>query len=121
MEKEITPDDGVIVVKNLVKTYDKLRVLKGVSLSVKEGRTTVIIGPSGCGKTVLVKHMIVLNRPTSGEVYFQSQRIDELNEKKLAPIRVQYGFLFQGGALFDSLDVFENIIFPIRQHRKIKD
>lgn len=121
MENEISPDDGVIVVKNLVKTYDKLRVLKGISLTIKEGKTTAIIGPSGCGKTVLMKHMIALNRPTSGEVYFRGQRIDELSEKQLAPIRVKFGFLFQMGALFDSLTVFENIIFPIRQHRKIKD
>lgn len=121
MEKETSPNDGVIVVKNLVKTYGKLRVLKGVSLVVKEGKTTVIIGPSGCGKTVLMKHMIALNRPTTGEIYFKGKRIDELSEKQLAPIRVEFGFLFQMGALFDSLNVFENIIFPIRQHRKIKD
>ncbi|MBW8014561.1 MAG: ABC transporter ATP-binding protein [Planctomycetes bacterium] len=121
VDNEISPDDGVIVVKDLFKTFGKLRVLKGISLSVEAGKTTVIIGPSGCGKTVLMNHMIVLDRPTRGEIYFRSERIDELNEKELAPIRVQYGFLFQGGALFDSLDVFENIIFPIRQHRKITD
>lgn len=121
MDKNISPDDGVIVVKNLVKTYGKLRVLKGVSLSIEKGKTTVILGPSGCGKTVLMKHMIALNRPTTGEVYFQGQRIDELSEKELAPIRMNFGFLFQMGALFDSLDVYENIIFPIKQHHNIKD
>ena len=121
VEKKLTPDSGVIVVKNLHKTFGKHRVLKGISMAVQEGKTTVIIGPSGCGKTVLMKHMIALNRPTTGEIYYKSQRIDELSEKKLALIRVDYGFLFQMGALFDSLTVFENIIFPIRQHRKIKD
>jgi len=116
-----SPKDGVIVVKDLFKSYGNLRVLKGISLNIQEGKTTAIIGPSGCGKTVLMKHMIALERPTSGEVFFRSQRIDELSEKELAPIRMEFGFLFQMGALFDSLDVFENIVFPIRQHQKIKD
>jgi phospholipid/cholesterol/gamma-HCH transport system ATP-binding protein len=78
-----------------------------------------VIGPSGCGKTVLVKHLIVLLRPNSGEVYFKDRRIDNLSENELNRIRTHYGFLFQGGALFDSLSVTENIIFPIRQHCKI--
>jgi phospholipid/cholesterol/gamma-HCH transport system ATP-binding protein len=96
-------------------------VLDNISLSAEKGKTTVIIGPSGCGKTVLMKHMIVLERPTSGEIFFKGQRIDDLSENELVPVRTQYGFLFQGGALFDSLSVYENIIFPIRQHHKITD
>lgn len=120
-EKEIGPNDGLVVVKNLYKSFGNFQVLKGITLAVEKGKTTVIIGPSGCGKTVLMKHMIALERPTTGEIYFKSERIDELSEKKLASIRVQFGFLFQMGALFDSLSVFENIIFPIRQHQKIKD
>jgi phospholipid/cholesterol/gamma-HCH transport system ATP-binding protein len=80
-----------------------------------------VIGPSGCGKTVLIKHLIVLLRPTAGEVYFKGERIDNLSEQELNEVRTHYGFLFQGGALFDSLTVFENIIFPIRQHVKIKE
>lgn len=121
MKKEVESDSGVIVVKNIVKRFGDELVLDGVSLAVEEGKTTAIIGPSGCGKTVLLKHMIALERPTSGQVYFKGQRIDELDEKGLALIRTQYGFCFQRGALFDSLNVFENIIFPIRQHRKITD
>lgn len=121
MKKEVESDSGVIVVKNIVKRFGDELVLDGVSLAVEEGKTTAIIGPSGCGKTVLLKHMIALERPTSGQVYFKGQRIDELDEKGLALIRTQYGFCFQKGALFDSLNVFENIIFPIRQHRKITD
>jgi len=78
-----------------------------------------VIGPSGCGKTVLIKHLIVLLRPTSGEVYFKGQRIDNLEEKDLNRLRVNYGFLFQGGALFDSLSVAENIMFPIKEHYKV--
>jgi phospholipid/cholesterol/gamma-HCH transport system ATP-binding protein len=81
----------------------------------------VVIGPSGCGKTVLIKHLILLLRPTSGEVYFKGRRIDNLRERHLNKVRTHYGFLFQGGALFDSLSVMENIIFPIRQHCEITD
>ena len=111
----------VISTRNLVKTFGSYGVLKGVSLGIEKGRTTVVIGPSGCGKTVLIKHLIGLLRPTSGEVYFKDRRIDELPELELNGIRRHYGFLFQGGALFDSLSVFENIIFPIRQQGRISN
>ncbi|UCE49962.1 MAG: ATP-binding cassette domain-containing protein, partial [Phycisphaerales bacterium] len=114
-------DDGVIVLENITKRFGERVVLDNVSLAVEKGKTTVVIGPSGCGKTVLVKHLIVLLRPNSGEVYFKNQRIDNLSENALNKVRTHYGFLFQGGALFDSLSVTENIIFPIRQHRVITD
>ena len=111
--------NGVIVLKNLTKKFGKKLVLDNISLSIEKGKTTVIIGPSGCGKTVLLKHLIVLLRPTSGNVYLDQRRIDNLNEDELNQVRTRYGFLFQGGALFDSISVFENIIFPITQHYKI--
>jgi len=109
----------IIVLKNLTKNFRKNVVLDNISLSIEKGKTTVIIGPSGCGKTVLIKHMIVLLRPNSGEVYFKGQRIDNLDEHELNTIRTHFGFLFQGGALFDSLTVAENIMFPVRQHYKV--
>ena len=113
--------NGVLAVKNVTKRFGPQLVLDNVSLKIEKGKTTVVIGPSGCGKTVLIKHLIVLLRPTSGEVYFKGQRVDNLSEQELNEVRTHYGFLFQGGALFDSLTVFENIIFPIRQHVKIKE
>ncbi|MHC4324925.1 MAG: ABC transporter ATP-binding protein [Planctomycetota bacterium] len=113
--------DDVIALKNVSKKFGARVVLDNVSLAVEKGKTTVVIGPSGCGKTVLVKHLILLLRPTSGEVYFKGRRIDGLSERQLNNIRTHYGFLFQGGALFDSLSVFENIIFPLRQHCEISD
>jgi phospholipid/cholesterol/gamma-HCH transport system ATP-binding protein len=113
--------DGIIVTKNLTRQFGKKVVLDSVSLVVEKGRTTVVIGPSGCGKTVLIKHFIGLLRPTSGEVYFKDQRIDNLSDMELNKIRTRFGFLFQGGALFDSLTVAENIMFPIKQHHKITD
>lgn len=111
--------NGVVEVKNLTKAFGDYVVLDNISLSVEKGKTTVVIGPSGCGKTVLIKHLVVLLRPTAGEVYFKKQRIDNLSEKELDRIRTHYGFLFQGGALFDSLSVAENVLFPIRQHFKV--
>ena len=116
-----TNSNGVLTVKNVTKRFGPQLVLDNVSLEIEKGKTTVVIGPSGCGKTVLIKHLIVLLRPTSGEVYFKGQRVDNLSEHELNEVRTHYGFLFQGGALFDSLTVFENIIFPIRQHVKIKE
>ena len=113
--------DGVLSLKNVTKKFGSNVVLDNVSLAIEKGKTTVVIGPSGCGKTVLIKHLIVLLRPSSGEVYFKGRRIDNLTDKELNEVRTHYGFLFQAGALFDSLSVMENIIFPIRQHRKITD
>lgn len=116
MEKS---SNGMLEVKNLTKRFGTNVVLGNISLTIDKGKTTVVIGPSGCGKTVLIKHLIALLRPNSGEVYFKNRRIDNLSENELNRIRTHYGFLFQGGALFDSLSVTENIIFPIRQHCKI--
>ncbi len=121
MQKEIKAGDGIIVLKGLTKEFGDNLVLDDVSVAFEKGKTTVIIGPSGCGKTVLIKHIIVLLRPSEGEVYFNNRRIDNISEKELGSIRTRLGFLFQGGALFDSLTVYENIVFPIRQHHRIKN
>ena len=114
-------DSGLIVLKNVTRKFPGAAgtVLDDITLSIEKSKTTVVIGPSGCGKTVLLKHMIVLQRPTSGEVYFKGRRIDDLEEENLNSVRSHFGYLFQGGALFDSLSVAENIMFPVRQHCKI--
>jgi phospholipid/cholesterol/gamma-HCH transport system ATP-binding protein len=117
---EPTNGDGVgealIEVRNVTKKFGKKLVLDNVSVSIEKGKTTVIIGPSGCGKTVLMKHFIALQRPTLGEVHFDGRRIDNLTERELNGVRTRFGYLFQEGALFDSMSVAENIMFPIRQH-----
>jgi phospholipid/cholesterol/gamma-HCH transport system ATP-binding protein len=114
-------NEGIIELKGLTKRFGEIVVLNDISLTFEKGKTTVIIGPSGCGKTVLIKHIIVLLRPSGGEVYFHNQRIDNLDEKELGKVRTQMGFLFQSGALFDSMTVLENVAFPVRQHTQIKD
>lgn len=103
-------------VVNLHKRFGRLKVLAGISIDFHRGRTTVVLGPSGCGKSVLLKHLVVIERPTSGEVWFEDQRIDGLTESGLGPYRRQIGFLFQQSALFDSFTVFENVAFPLREH-----
>lgn len=111
----------IIRLENITKKFDSNVVLDDISLHIEKGKTTVIIGPSGCGKTVLLKHMNALLRPTSGLVYFHNRRIDNLNETELNEIRTHFGYLFQEGALFDSLSVAENIMFPMQQHAGIKN
>lgn len=120
-QNQTANSDGIIVLKNVTKKFGANTVLDNISLSIERGKTTVVIGPSGCGKTVLLKHLIVLLRPTAGEVYFKGRRIDNLDENLLSEVRTYYGFLFQGGALFDSLTVAENIMFPIRQHYNVTE
>jgi phospholipid/cholesterol/gamma-HCH transport system ATP-binding protein len=89
--------------------------LRGVSLAFPRGKTTVVLGPSGCGKSVLLKHLVGLLRPDKGQVYYESNRIDTLSERRIAPYRREFGFLFQQGALFDSMSVRNNIAFPLRE------
>lgn len=113
--------EAIIEVRHLTKRFGAKLVLDNISLSIEKGKTTVIIGPSGCGKTVLIKHFIVLQRPSEGEVYFRGQRVDNLSERELQHVRTRFGYLFQEGALFDSMTIAENIMFPIRQHTKIRD
>ena len=102
--------------RNVNKRFGRQRVLEDINLRIEPGKTTVIIGPSGCGKTVLLKHLIALLRPDSGEVFFDGQRIDHLRERELIPVRRRCGYLFQAGALFDSETVAQNVAFPLWQH-----
>lgn len=102
-------------VVDLHKSFGRLQVLTGISVDFPRGQTTVVLGPSGCGKSVLLKHLVVIERPTRGEVWFEATRIDRLSETALGPIRRRIGFLFQQSALFDSLTVFENVAFPLRE------
>ena len=107
--------DAHVRVEGLVKHFGRQRVLKGISIAFPRGKTTVVLGPSGCGKSVMLKHLVGLLRPDRGQVYYESQRIDGLSERKLGPIRRHFGFLFQQGALFDSMSVRDNILFPLRE------
>ncbi|MHC5112411.1 MAG: ABC transporter ATP-binding protein [Planctomycetota bacterium] len=102
--------------RNVSKRFGDLVVLDGVDLSLRAGQTTVIIGESGAGKSVTLKHTLALLRPDKGEVYFEGRRIDDLKERDLASVRKNFGFLFQMGALFDSMTAGENVGFPLVEH-----
>jgi phospholipid/cholesterol/gamma-HCH transport system ATP-binding protein len=104
--------------RNLHKRFGSLVVLDGIDLQVARGESLVVIGASGTGKSVLLKHIVGLLKPDSGEVLFDGERIDTLSEKRQMAIRRRIGFLFQMGALFDSLDVGENIGFPLVEHTR---
>ncbi|MCH2133243.1 MAG: ABC transporter ATP-binding protein [Phycisphaerales bacterium] len=106
-------------VANLRKAFGSNRVLRDLSLSFPRGGTTVVMGPSGCGKSVLLKHLIGLLRPDAGEVWHEDIRIDRLSESGLGRVRRQIGFLFQQGALFDSMSVGDNVGFPLREHSEL--
>jgi len=96
--------------------FGQQSVLRDIQISIPTGQTLAIIGESGCGKTVLLKTIIGLLRPSEGHVVFDNQRIDHLGEHQLAQQRTRFGFVFQNAALFDSMTVAENILFPLRQH-----
>lgn len=105
----------MIAVRSLVKNLGEQEVLRGVNLEVGLGETLAIIGRSGGGKSVLLKNLIGLMQPDSGEIWIEGQSIVGLHERQLGPIRQKIGILFQGAALFDSMTVAENIAFPLRE------
>ncbi|RME24323.1 MAG: ABC transporter ATP-binding protein [Deltaproteobacteria bacterium] len=111
----------MIEIRDLHKSFGDNHVLRGIDLTVEEGKTTVIIGASGSGKSVLMKHMIGLLRPDSGKVVVDGLDTSELGERELAKVRQKFGMVFQNAALFDSMTVGENVAFPLREHRRLPE
>lgn len=114
-EPQLVSGNGspMIAVRSLKKQIDGQKILQGVDLEVRKGETLVLIGRSGGGKSVLLKHIIGLMEPDSGEIWIEGQNIIGLDERQLSAIREKVGMLFQGGALFDSMTVEDNIAFPL--------
>jgi phospholipid/cholesterol/gamma-HCH transport system ATP-binding protein len=106
---------SMLTVRDLTKTIGAQEILRGVDLNVAHGETLAIIGRSGGGKSVLLKHLVGLMEPDSGEIWVEGQNIIGLSEWQLGAIRQKIGILFQGAALFDSMTVAENIAFPLRE------
>jgi len=103
----------MIEIINLHKNFGSNRVLRGVNLNIHEGESLAIIGKSGCGKSVLLKHIVGLMSSDEGEVKIEGQSLNDVDQKQLYQIRRQFGFLFQGAALFDSMTVLENVGLPL--------
>ncbi|HEX4801959.1 MAG TPA: ABC transporter ATP-binding protein [Myxococcaceae bacterium] len=110
-----------IEVVDLYKSFGSNQVLRGVNLAVDEGSTCVIMGTSGSGKTVLMKHLIGLLKPDRGEALVEGEDIVPMGPEQLAVVRRKFGMVFQGSALFDSMNVFENVSFPLREHAKMTE
>lgn len=109
-------DDLLVRVENLWVEFGEQPVLRNINLNIPRGQTLVLIGESGCGKSVLMKSIIGLVRPTAGHVYFDSEDINLMTEKRLSQERKRFGFVFQNAALFDSMTVGQNVAFPLKQH-----
>lgn len=105
----------MIEIENLHKSFAGVKVINGITLKVEKGEITALIGGSGQGKSVLLKHMAGLMRPDQGHILVDGQDIGRLHGKALSQLRSRLGFLFQGGALFDSMTVFDNVAFPLRE------
>ena len=108
----------MIEFKNVYKSFDDKKVLRGLNLSIRRGETLVVLGRSGCGKSVMLKILLGLLPADSGLVFVENTEITELVEGSLFTIRQKIGMLFQGSALFDSLTVGENVAFALKEHSK---
>ncbi|MBC7792304.1 MAG: ABC transporter ATP-binding protein [Clostridia bacterium] len=111
-----TDSPYAIEVKNVFKSFNGFQVLKGINLNVRRGKTRVILGPSGSGKTVIMKHMIGLLKPDRGEILIDGQDITKLGSDEMLGVRRKFGMVFQQAALFDSMNVGDNVAFPLREH-----
>jgi phospholipid/cholesterol/gamma-HCH transport system ATP-binding protein len=111
----------MIEVRSLNKSFGSNPVLKGVSFEIEKGESLVIIGRSGGGKSVLLKHLIGLLKPESGQVLIDGEDITVMNERELLRVRHRFGMVFQGAALFDSMNVAENVGFAFRRDRRLTE
>lgn len=105
--------------ENVMKSFGKREILRGVNLEIEAGKTTVIFGVSGGGKSTIIKHMVGLLKPDSGTISYKGINIDKADETALREIRKKIGFLFQSGALFDSMNIGDNVAFPMVEHQKL--
>ncbi len=110
------PPETMIELRDLHKAFGPKKILEGVNLSVERGTSAVVLGGSGTGKSVLIKHIVQLLLPDKGEVWVDGLRVDELSGDPLDKLRLSTGYLFQGGALFDSMTVAENLDFILDRH-----
>lgn len=109
----------IIEVKNLSKCFATKQVLQNINFSINKSQSVAIIGASGCGKSVLIKNMVGLLQPSSGQILFNNTNIANLNQKQRLKLGLSMGMLFQHSALFDSLNVLQNIVFPITVHKSV--
>jgi phospholipid/cholesterol/gamma-HCH transport system ATP-binding protein len=110
-----------IAIKGLTKTFGNQTVFEDVTCDVPKGRITVVLGPSGTGKSVFLKHLVGLLRPDRGEIWIDGKDLPTLPERELYAVRRKFGVLFQDGALFGSMNVYDNVAFPLREHTRTSE
>lgn len=109
----------MIEIINLNKSFGGHKVINGLNLKIEKGITCVIIGRSGCGKSVLLKHIVGILKPDSGQIFVAGKEVNKLNDQELEELRLKIGLVFQGGALFDSMTVAENVGFGLIEHNHL--
>ena len=110
--------DAIISLRDVTKSFGHHTVLEGISFDIPRGATSAIMGPSGTGKSVLLKNIIGLLRPDRGEIWVDGEETVRMREKDLYRVRRKFGVLFQDGALFGSMNLYDNIAFPLREHTR---
>src|SRR5271170_437356 len=112
------PADDHIFVEDVKKSFGSTPVIRGITMHLRHRETAVIIGGSGAGKTTLLRMLIGLEKPSSGHIWVEGEDIGVLNDYQMNRVRQKFGMVFQYAALLDSLNVFDNVAFPLREHRK---
>ncbi|MCW3011928.1 MAG: transporter ATP-binding protein, partial [Solirubrobacterales bacterium] len=116
VREENVGDFWSIECRNVVKSFGRNNVLNGLEVGIPEGMITIILGPSGTGKSVLIKHLIGLLFPDTGDVVVHGKSVTKMTMSQLLEMRRKFGILFQDGALFGSMNLYDNVAFPLRQH-----
>lgn len=117
-ERHFDLDHPIIEIKHLQKVFGTKEVLKDVNMIFPQGSTTVVLGLSGSGKSTIIKHIVGLMKPTNGDIWVDGTNVSTCTEQELRAVRKNIGFLFQDGAMFDSMNIFDNVAFPLREHFK---
>jgi phospholipid/cholesterol/gamma-HCH transport system ATP-binding protein len=112
------PPEAAISIRNLTKSFGPQTIFEDVSMEIPKGLVTIVLGPSGTGKSVFLKHLVGLLKPDRGEVWVDGQNIPALRERELYEVRKKFGVLFQDGALFGSMTLYDNTAFPLREHTR---
>ncbi len=121
LNREFDLENPLIKIEHLQKVFGTKEVLKDVNLIFPKGSTTVILGLSGGGKSTIIKHIVGLMKPTRGDIFVDGINVATCRESQLREVRKNIGFLFQDGAMFDSMNIFDNVAFPLREHFKLSE
>ncbi len=117
----VTGERAAIVYEGVHKSFGSFHVLRGLDLVIPHGKITVIIGRSGTGKSVTLKHVMGLLRPDAGRIWVGADELTAMDDRSLRRVRERFGVVFQNAALFDSMSVFENVAFPLREHERLRE